>query len=92
VGQICQRLVQERADAYNPAAKTSIGTGAVTAEQPSIDEQIAEAERMVHELREAERLVEEREWLGKLARLTAIRDEREVVSDTTQGVEDDKAE
>jgi hypothetical protein len=64
----------------------------VTAEQPSIDEQIAEAERMVQELREAERLVEEREWLGKLARLQAIRDERDVASDTTQGIEDDKAE
>jgi hypothetical protein len=64
----------------------------VTEQQPSINEQIAEAERMVEELRKSDRLIEEQEWLGKLARLTAIRDERGVASDTTQGLEDDKAD
>jgi hypothetical protein len=61
----------------------------MTEQQPPIEEQIAEAERMVEELRKSDRLIEEQEWLGKLARLTAIRDE---ASDTTTTPQDHAAE
>jgi hypothetical protein len=61
----------------------------VTEQQPSIEEQIAEAEHMVEEMRKSDRLIEEQEWLGKLARLTAIRDELGTGTGSSQGVEDE---
>jgi hypothetical protein len=60
----------------------------VTEQQPSIEEQISDAERMVEEMRKSDRLIEEQEWLGKLARLTAIRDEVGTGTGSSQGVED----
>jgi hypothetical protein len=61
----------------------------MTQQQPSIEEQIAEAERMVEELRKSDRLIEEQEWLGKLARLTAIRDGAGIRPGDSQDVEND---
>jgi hypothetical protein len=53
--------------------------------EESLEEQIAEAERMIEKSRESGQLIEEQEWLGKLARLTAIRDEVGIDRGASQG-------